>query len=114
MTSWSSSEQKAAASSADDIVRDAIRFANKEDVENTDVYCTLIAQHVKVQVAYLSSPDESGLDARSRVAAALEKLANAADLHHLDVSVTHDNELEISVQNSTSEELDVNVHHMSG
>ena len=110
MTSWSTQEQKNAAASADDIVRDAIKFATKEDVESTNVYCMLVAQHVKVQVAYLSSPDENGLDARSRVADALEKLASAVE-DRINVTVTHDNELEINVQN---EEFDVNVNRLSG
>ena len=89
MTSWEDDEQKLAAEAADDIVSRAIKFAFNDD-DNIPDACitTVIAQHVKVQLAYLTQPGTTAFDVPERTVKALEVLAKAHAEDGVRVKVT--------------------------
>lgn len=89
MTSWEDHEQGSAAEAADDIVNRALRFALDED-NGIPEYCvaTAIAQHVKVQLAYLTQPGVTETFVPERTVKALEALAKAHAEDGVRVKVT--------------------------
>jgi len=88
MTSWSAEEQLSAADMADEVVNRALKFTFGGTDAPEDLFATVIAQHVKVQLAYLTQPGTTGLDVPERTVNALEALAKAHAEDGVRVKVT--------------------------
>lgn len=89
MTSWSTCDQLEAADIADEVVGRALKYTIGEGNGIPDnCVATVIAQHVKVQLAHLTQPGTTAADVPERTVKALEAVAKAHAVDGVRVKVT--------------------------
>lgn len=89
MTDWSDEQQCMAAEAADAVVERAIKYTIGEgNPLPDDCLSAVIAQHVKVQLAFLTTPGGEDLDFPKRNMLALESLARAHAQDGVRVNMT--------------------------